>query len=479
VGALLDPLVAFDVSFALSAAATAGLLCIGQPLSTRLAPPTAGWLRRAATLSVVATVSAMVPCTPLLATLGSGLTLAGVAANVLAVPFGEAVSLPLCLVHAALPVGALSRGMALVASGALLVVRWLAHTSAAATWLAVPVPPPSSVHFVVIGVGALGFLLAGAPGRGVLHAGARRAGFAVGTLLGVAVAEAVSRHAGSPHGVLRATILDVGQGDSALVDLPDGKLMLIDGGGFVGSPVDPGRSVVLPVLRARRRSRVDIALLTHPHPDHFLGLATALRSLDVGELWDTGQGREQGAGAEYAALIDDLKRRKIPIRGPGELCGPEHLLGGASARVLAPCPGFDPALGANDNSFVVRLRLGARALLFTGDAEGLEEARLLPLGEALAADVLKVGHHGSRTSTSRALLQAVHPRFATVSCGVRNRFGHPFPGTLAALTSAGIRVLRTDVAGSVELLTDGSDLRARIFGDGLRERFAAALGCSR
>src|SRR5205085_2238857 len=99
-------------------------------------------------------------------------------------------------------------------------------------------------------------------------------------------------------------------------------------------------------------------------------------------------------------------------------------------------------------------------LLLTGDAEGLEEARLLPFGAALHVDVLKVGHHGSRTSTSGALLDAVRPAFATVSCGVRNRFGHPSPDTLQALAAAGARVFRTDVDGSVQIVTDGTALRA-------------------
>ena len=468
IGAALDPLVALDVSFMLSAAATSGLLSIGQPLAERLVPESAGAVRRAVTTSTVATFAAMIPCTPLLATLGGQLTLAGVVANVVAVPFGELVSLPLCLVHAIVPTGVLARGIAAVASGALLVVRFLARTSAAATWLAFPVPPPSAAHFVVLATGALALLVAGA-------SASRRASVVIGTATALAVVELAARRAGNPRGMLRMTALDVGQGDSALVDLPDGKLMLIDGGGFVGSPVDPGRSVILPVLRARRRSRIDVAVLTHPHPDHFLGLATALGSMEVGELWDTGQGREQGAGAEYATMIADLTRRHVPILGPRELCGAERDVGGARLRVLAPCPSFDPALGANDNSFVLRIAFGARALLLTGDAEGLEEERILPLGDGLRADVLKVGHHGSRTSTSAALLAAVRPSVATVSCGVRNRFGHPFPGTLRALAGAGVRVFRTDVSGSIELATDGAGLSVGTFGDDFRARLSASV----
>lgn len=479
VGVVCDPLVALDVSFVLSAAATAGLLCLGQPISARLVPEDAGLLRRAVVGSTVATVSAMVPCTPILATLGSRLTVAGIVANVLAVPFGELVSLPLCLVHVIVPAGALSRGIALVASGALLVVRWLARTSAAATWLSVPVPSPGAAHFVVLGVGALGALLAGweldASRRPPAATYARRAGFIGGALVGLAVAEVAARRSGAPHAVLRMTVLDVGQGDSTLIDLPDGELVLVDGGGFVGSPVDPGKSVLLPLLRERRRTRIDIAILTHPHPDHYIGLATALRAIDVGEFWDTGQGREQGAGPEYTGMIADLTRRGVPIRGPRELCSGVQSLGGAAVRVLAPCPSFDPSAGANDNSFVVHLRFGRRAVLLTGDAERDAEEKLLELGTALGADVLKVGHHGSRTSTSRALLAAVKPSLATISCGVRNRFGHPFPGTLATLEAAGARALRTDVAGSIEIVTDGTHLRAVIFGNNFRDRFRDRL----
>jgi competence protein ComEC len=473
IGTLLDPLVALDVSFALSAAATAGLLCIGQPLVAWLVPEHSGVVRRAVLGSTAATVAAMIPCTPLLATLGSRLTVAGIVANVVAVPFGEAISLPLCLVHVLVPPGPLAMGIARVASGALMVVRFLARTSAAATWAAFPVPPPSAAHWVVIGVGALGVVVVGA--RPSASRFVWRTGLIAGTCASLVVVELAARRSGSPRGVLRMTVLDVGQGDSALIDLPDGKLLLVDGGGFVGSPVDPGRSVILPLLRARRRDHLDIAVLTHPHPDHFLGLATVLREVPVGELWDTGQGRAQGAGPVYAAMIDDLKRRGVPIRGPAELCGPERRFGGAALQVFAPCPSFDPALGANDNSFVVHLRHGARSLLLTGDAESIEEERLLPLGAALRADVLKVGHHGSRTSTSRALVEAVKPDVATISCGVRNRFGHPFPGTVAALQSAGVGVLRTDIAGSIQLSTDGAVLGVRIFGNAFGERLAGGL----
>src|SRR5690606_3124473 len=117
------------------------------------------------------------------------------------------------------------------------------------------------------------------------------------------------------------TALDVGQGDALLVDLPDGSLMLIDGGGFVGSPVDPGRRVLLPILRARRRERLELVVLSHPHPDHFGGLGVVLSDVEVGQLWDTGQGQAEGAGPDYAELLRLARERDVPVTSPAALCG--------------------------------------------------------------------------------------------------------------------------------------------------------------
>jgi len=299
-----------------------------------------------------------------------------------------------------------------------------------------------------------------------------RIAWAFGTAIGLLVVEAAAARAGHPRGVLRVTVLDVGQGDSTLIDLPDGKLMLVDGGGMVGSPVDPGRSVLVPLLRHRRRDRIDIAVLSHPHPDHFIGLASVLRDIPVGEFWDTGQGRAQGAGPVYAGLMDDLARRGVDVRGPGSLCGGERSLGGARAKVIAPCPAFDPTLGANDNSFVVRLGYRGESVLLTGDAEENEEKALLGAGD-LSSDFLKVGHHGSRTSTSPALLRAVRPRLATISSGVRNRFGHPHPVTLESLRAVGVFAMRTDRLGSIDW--SAGSRAVRVFGATFGERFFARL----
>jgi competence protein ComEC len=457
IGALLDPLVACDVSFLLSVAATGGLIGIGPcfaRFTDNVRPRPLAWLVQ----SLATTLSAMLPCVPLLSLLSSEIGLAGLLANVLAGPVGEICALPLCLLHALLGFWPwLERGAAMAGGGALLIVRAIARLSAEQSVLRFALPVPSGFQLALLAV--FGFALL--TGRG-----ARRSLLALGcAVVGLLALERAQARAGAPRGVLAASVLDVGQGDSSLIDFPDGSLWLIDGGGFVGSPVDPGRSVILPELKARRRTRIDVMVLSHPHPDHFTGLESVIRAVEVGEFWDTGQGLAQGAGPIYARIRGLLRERGVKVLGPAELCG-ERTRGGALVQVLSPCPRFRPGLGANDNSFVIRVRWGARAFLFTGDAEHDAEASLLARGVTLSADFLKVGHHGSRTSSTPAFLDAVAPRVATLSTGVRNRFGHPHAPTLEKLAARSILALRTDRFGQIRIESDGNALAIRSVAEG-------------
>ena len=461
---LWDPLAAFDASLLLSAAATWGLLYLARPLSDRLAPRLPTPVRPLASVTAT-TLAASLACAPILATLSPNLPWFGVVTNLLAVPLGEAAALPLCMFHTVLaPLPVLEGGVARVGSGALLALRFLAHVSARPRWAAVPVPPPTEVHYAVL-AWTIAAWWSCRPGRRmpVILAGAAA----------WLVAEAVAIRVGTPRRLLRITALDVAQGDALLVDFPDGQLMAIDAGGMVGSPVDPGERVVWPTLRARRRSRVDVAVLTHPHPDHFLGFVTTLPHVDVGAFWDTDQGRTQGAGDTYARLMASLAARGVPLRAPADLCGHLQRFGEAAVDVLAPCPAFDPDASANDNSFVLRITFGERSALLVGDAEaGTEQTLLGKYGNHLQSDLLKLGHHGSRTSTTLPFLATVRPVVAVVSAGVRNRFGHPHPTTLATLERAGVPLARTDRGGAFVWETDGKQVR-------MRRPLASKASCSR
>lgn len=450
---LLDPLAAYDVSFTLSAAATAGLFLWGPPLTTALRSLVPSFVPSFLVSVGSATTAASLACAPLLATLGGPLPLGGLAANLVAVPIGESMALPLCLVHVLLsPWPTVERGCAVVASGALEVIRRLARGVTAVPWLALEVPPPTAWELAILATLTSSLLF-------TRRSPMRTLAFALVGLLGIFLAE---RGAGPPRGLLRVTILDVGQGDSILVDLPDGTALLVDGGGLVGSPVDVGERVVAPVLRARRRHTLRAVIPSHPHPDHYLGLRRGLASVQVEEVWSNGT-VAPGDGP-YGAWLASQQGRGARLREPGDLCG-AHTWGGAQVEVLAPCPGPTMDDSVNDGSFVLRLGLGRHHVLLVGDAEAPAEERLLHRRELVEADVLKVGHHGSRTSSTDPFLAAVRPRWAVVSSGLRNRFGHPHETTLGRLATAGAQVLRTDQVGAVTVSTDGTVLMVRTAGD--------------
>jgi competence protein ComEC len=260
--------------------------------------------------------------------------------------------------------------------------------------------------------------------------------------------------------MLEIAFLDIGQGDCAVVTFPNGHTMLVDAGGEPFAKFDTGRRVVLPYLRWRRIKRLDTVVMSHPHPDHFGGFPSVMRALPVGEFWHTG---EKGGHRQYRALQKVLKERKIRQRLFPKRWSTD--IGGVKVDVLHPFPGpyegktFYWALDANDNSLVLRLRYGQRTILLLGDVEERgEELMVERYGQGLRADVIKVAHHGSRTSSTELFLKTVRPRHAVMSLGRRNIFGFPHPEVKARYKRRKIRVWRTDRHGRILLKTDGRGL---------------------
>lgn len=462
----VDPLAFSDASFGLSTAATLGLVCLSRPLARRLGGPSGdGWIaraRRSVATAAATTLAPTIACAPVLASLSPRVPLAGLFANVVAAPLGETIALPVCLLHAvAARIPVVGAALARVGAGALLVVQKIAHVAADAG-LALPIPSPTTAQIAVILTGAM-----------VSAVCSRRRWIPLLATASALVALEVAVRC--PRHELRVTALDVGQGDSLLVDLPDGSLMVIDGGGLVGSPVDTGKRVLAPALRARRRSRVDIVVLSHPHPDHFTGLLHGLDGVEIGEIWDTGEVDARKSAPLWRAFLRDQAMRGVRVVRPPDLCGRPRTFGDATVEAISPCPLGDDA-STNDNSLVIHIRFGARSALLMGDAEKDTEHLLVERwGDALHADLLKAGHHGSRTSSSPEFIAAVDPEDVFVSCGVRNRFDHPHPNTLRTLASRALH--RTDRGGEQRWSTDGEAIEITSPFDG--DRLDRAIGAAR
>jgi competence protein ComEC len=257
-----------------------------------------------------------------------------------------------------------------------------------------------------------------------------------------------------PTGMLELTAIDVGQGDSLLVVLPRGEIMLIDGGGKLvygrqrKSNLDIGEDVVSPYLWSRGIRRIDVMVATHAHQDHIGGLPSVMLNFRPRELW---------TGANPPTELLDLAR-KLGIPAAQRYPTGRIERSGATLEILAPAAEYSAQKPGNNDSLVLRVRYGSRSFLLTGDMERGIEARLLAAGIDLHADVLKVGHHGSRTSSTEAFLDAVSPSVALISAGFENGFGHPHPDVLGRLEARHAAILRTDLGGLVSARTDGKGL---------------------
>jgi competence protein ComEC len=259
------------------------------------------------------------------------------------------------------------------------------------------------------------------------------------------------------RGVLEITAIDVGQGDSILVVTPDGRTLLIDGGGSLGAEgrFDTGEDVVSPYLWSRGFTHLDAVALTHAHADHIGGLHSVLVNFRPHELW---------LGAEPAipavnALLAQAKLENIPVLNRGE--GERFSFGGANFDVLAPPHGWVLHERAeNNDSLVMKVTYGETSALLEGDAEKKIE-HLLSTAD-VSAGLVKIGHHGSSTSTQPELLAAVHPAFAVISVGYRNSFGHPRMDVLKRLEQAHVKTFRTDTMGAVTFYLDGKNITPRL-----------------
>jgi competence protein ComEC len=438
----------FEVGFQLSFGAVAALVTLSPVLNTWV--PEA-WTRRAAgrwlVASVVASTAATLGTAPALLVHFGRLPLAGLILNAPAIPLTGAAlgsALAAAVTYGVAPgVASLFGAFASAATQGLLVVSaWGADALAWSTldgYL-------DNLWVVAAMVGAMGAVaLARRP------VASRRVALAAAALgvvgLGASVPEAAPR--------LDAVFLDVGQGDATLLSLPGGGHVLIDAG--VASPYgDEGARTVVPHLRRYGVRRLDALVLTHADADHIGGAASVLRAVAVGRLVVNGQHGETDLWRETLRIADSLGVPVVAATAGDTLA----IDPAVQIRVLGPTRSRAAGGDANEASVVLHVRYGATRWLLTGDAEHGGEADLVArYGSLLDADVVKVGHHGSRTSSTPGLVAAAgRPQWAVVSVAARNRYGLPDAEPLMRWHASGAAVVQTADAGAVWLRSDGATI---------------------
>ena len=471
----VDPRLVGDAGFQLSTLATAGLIAWATPMTARMVRWTGGRLPAWVTESLGVSLAAQAATLPIVLASFGRLAVIAPAVNLAIVPIvAPAMAAGIVALIGGLVVG--SGGPAVIGS-ILAVPAWVAlrvivsvvDASTAVPFASLELPPAAAVAaglasaMVLLAVathaarpdGTVVPLAATMPTRSARRpAGSRALRLATMALIasvGMAGVIAVTR----PESGSRLTVLDVGQGDAILVEGSRGGRLLVDGG------PDPDRLLVALDRRIPPWDRrIDVVVLSHPHEDHVAGLAMLLRRYRVGRVLEPGM---RGPGPGYDAWSAILAELGSPARGT-VAAGDRLQVDDIDLDVLWPrrgsVPGDPPddGTGINNVSVVLAGAVAGRRFLLMGDVE--EEIDPVLLTQGLApVDVLKVAHHGSRTATTQAFVDAIRPSVAIASAGARNRYGHPAPATMERLANAGASVLRTDRDGTVVVRFEASGVR--------------------
>ena len=452
--ALLSPGAVLDVSFQLSFASVLALMLASRAWAMRRrphAPPSrAVRARDAATLALIVPAAALLGTAPLVALHFNRVTPIGLLTNPILVPLAGTPATVLGLAGAAASFASESWACAAfqLTFWPLAVLRMGSALAASLPMASVRVSTPTLVEIgIVYALLALPWI-----------APAWRRRVAVIALGSLALDAAWWAHERWLDESLRARFLDVGQGDAAVLELPAGEVVVVDGGGFARSGFDVGERVVAPYLWSRKIRRVDVLVATHGDWDHQGGLHFLAREFAPRELWI---GAPVAERTRLAPLADAVRAAggRIRIVRAGETVYDEH---GVRIECLHPSNGASST--ANDSSLVLRVRFGHRVLLFTGDVEAAAETAVASSFAPEPVSVLKVPHHGSVTSSGAAFLRWTQPEIAIFSLGVGNSYGFPHPTVLERYQRAGSRVLRTDRDGSVWVATDGVHIEVRTTG---------------
>lgn len=447
-----DPLAVVDLGFLLSFGATAGIV-LAVPrwipaVDAHLSPLCSSSLTRRAALSIVAmmaaTAAAEIALLPIQAAAFQRVTVAGLALNLVAIPAMAVTQIAgmAILACAALEADAL---LAVAAAIARLAARALVHSSSLvdiAPWLTwrVATPPDWLLAIYLCACVMLAWRRAPRIAGGVAG---------VATAAGVAIAMSAADRVPA-DGRLRLSMFDVGQAEALLLTLPSGRSVLIDAAGPPGR-FDIGDRVLVPAIAARGVTRLDAFALTHADLDHVGGAPAVIADLQPSRILE---GIAMPRQPERNAVVEAALARGASIESLR--AGSGIMLDGVLLDVLhPPPPDWERQSVRNDDSLVIDVRFGAVSILLMGDTGEPVEAAIAGRLTHASLRILKAGHHGSRTSTSQAFIDAVRPDAALISVGRANMYGHPSPTVLARLRRRGMPIFRTDQDGQVDVVTDG------------------------
>jgi competence protein ComEC len=437
---LVVPGTMLDLGYQLSVAGIAGLIASGAFAKRIFAKRLEGWRLKIAK-ELLTSVVATIVTAPLIAWYFGRISIVAPFANLAAGPVISILQPTLFLALAFAPIAPVAQFFADAAHPMLVLFDAIASAAAAVPGASIMVIP--SIVTVTAGVGAIVAFVAACisrfPGQKIV--------VCAGFLVIVAWAPAIPL----PHGGgFEMHVLDVGQGDAILVRTDRGRWIVFDAGRIWKSG-DAGRSTIVPYIM-RRGGNVEAFILSHAHADHVGGAESLMRALRPHEFWDAAFAQGSGVYAETleAATESGVSWRRVH---------PDDTLrvDGVRIRFLAPDSAWTASLtDPNEASTIALIEYGETRFLMTGDAERAEEGWLLDHAYGdLKADVLKVGHHGSSTSTTESFLAAVAPSLAVISVGADNLYGHPSADVLASLARAGARTMRTDLDGTVVIRSDG------------------------
>jgi competence protein ComEC len=447
---LFTPRTALDVGYQLSVLGMCALVAASSLWRRHLAARIDGW-RGTVARELLTSLVACAVTAPLVAWVFGRLSLIAPVTNLIAAPIVTLAQPVLFLALLLSPLGELARFCAQAVHPLLFAFDWIA-------WSAASVPGAAMTVATTIPTALLGALAAVALVVACVSPfPSRPAIWGVAALAVMTVFPAIPL---APNGDVELHVLDVGQGDAILLRTDAGRWVLIDAGpAWRGG--DAGRSTVLPYI-LRRGGTLEAFVLSHPHSDHVGGAASVLAAMRPRAYWDAAFAGGSDAYGHSLAVA-----RKEGVGWHRVHPGDSVLVDGVTLTFLAPDSAWMVGLrDPNLASTIAIVRFGVVRFLLVGDAERAEEDWLLEQHrDELHADVLKVGHHGSSTSSSDAFLAAVHPDVALISVGAGNKYGHPSSDVLRALSRVGAEVIRTDQAGTVIVRTDGTRIEIEAGGD--------------